>query len=58
MLLPLPFYLLFSGAFEPDVEMLAEVISLVSADVSLHVEDVLGKRRVLMLGVPLGLGGS
>ena len=54
MVLPLLFCLLFSGAFELDIEMLAEVISLVKTDVSLSIEDVLGKKRVLILGCRSG----
>lgn len=56
MLLPLLFCLLFSGAFELDVEMLAE--HLIKIDVSLSIEDVLGKKRVLITWVLLGLRGG
>lgn len=58
MLLPLIFCLLFSSAFELDVEMLVEVISLVKTDISLSIDDVLGKRRGLITWVPLRLGGG
>lgn len=54
MLLPLSFCLLHSGAFELDVEMLAGVINLIKTDVSLSIEDVLGKKRVLILGCRSG----
>lgn len=54
MLLPLLFCLSFSGAFGLDVEMLAEAISLVKTDVSLSIEDVPGKKRILILGCRLG----
>lgn len=49
MLLPLLFCL-FSGAFQLDVEVLAEVISLVKTGISLGIEDVLGKKKILVLG--------